>query len=256
MLDANIYPENKRIKIVKSGLGSCQNLRNLSAIQDGNLGELFTSTNALNNHAVGVLHDEVRDMYQGNIYLIGNAYIRPRHIMHLQDQMLQMGGLIEVKEVTHTFTPRSGFITTVTPDCVAFAQDTQKFALLSHTASAGARFFIADKIARYGASEAGSKAIRGGIANILETIGKADDALNRKLGIPGRKAQYHFDKMLRGKWKTSFINAVSNPDLTALQGIVNPKSLGIYGTDVVDALDIELQNAIKNNIYTSVKQFK
>ena len=52
---------------------------------------------------MGSLHDEVREMYQGNVYQTGNGYLRPRHLVHLVDAMRQLAGPVEVKEVTHTF---------------------------------------------------------------------------------------------------------------------------------------------------------
>lgn len=147
-LDSDIYPQFQNMKLVQSGLYSSLAMREhdgagaiaggavaggvaagpvgivvgaaVGAVAAGNI-----STNVLNNYAVGSLHDEVREMYQGNVYQTGNGFLRPRHLIHLIDAMRQLSGPVEVKEVTHAF-GMGGFVTTWTPDCVAYAQDGQK----------------------------------------------------------------------------------------------------------------------------------
>lgn len=125
-LDSDIYPQFQNMKLVTSGLYSTQSMRQreVAGANVLNVAQLFMSTNVLNNYAVGVLHDEVREMYRGNVYQTGCGFLRPRHAVHIVDQMRQLSGVVEVKEVTHTF-GMQGFITTWTPDCVAYAMDMQ-----------------------------------------------------------------------------------------------------------------------------------
>ena len=125
-VDSDIYPQFQNMKLVQSGLYSTEHMRQqeIGGANALNVSQAVMSTNVLNNYAVGSLHDEVREMYQGNVYQTGNGYLRPRHLVHLVDAMRQLAGPVEVKEVTHTF-GMGGFITTWTPDCVATAMDTQ-----------------------------------------------------------------------------------------------------------------------------------
>ena len=126
LLDSDIYPQFQNMKLVTSGLYSTEHMRQ-QEIGGANLlnpAQTVMSTNVLNNYAVGSLHDEVREMYRGNVYQTGSGYLRPRHAVHIVDQMRQLSGVVEVKEVTHTF-GMQGFITTWTPDCVAYAMDMQ-----------------------------------------------------------------------------------------------------------------------------------
>lgn len=129
-VDSDIYPQFQNMKLVQSGLYSTEHMRlqEIGGANAGNLSQAVMSTNVLNNYAVGALHDQVREMYQGNVYQTGNGYLRPRHLVHLVDAMRQLAGPVEVKEVTQTF-GMGGFITTWSPDCVATAMDTSKFPL-------------------------------------------------------------------------------------------------------------------------------
>jgi hypothetical protein len=136
-IDTDIFPAQQRMKLVQSGLYSTNAMRIIeeaAALDAGFLislasgGTAGLQTNVLNNYAVGVLHDEVRQMYQGTVTMQGNAWIKPRDFIHFVDSMRQISGPAEVKEVTHSFSANGGFVTSWTPDCVAYAHDTQKLA--------------------------------------------------------------------------------------------------------------------------------
>lgn len=72
---------------------------------------------------VNLLKKEVAKMYRGTIQIIGDPYIEPLDIVHLEDYINDMHGVVEVDEVVHTFTPDRGLITTITPSLVTYDRD-------------------------------------------------------------------------------------------------------------------------------------
>lgn len=69
--------------------------------------------------AAMTLKDHVKEMYQGPLVLLGNPYIKPYDIMAVSDHLSGLNGLCEVREVVHTMSVETGFVTEVTPDCIA-----------------------------------------------------------------------------------------------------------------------------------------
>lgn len=95
------------------------------------------SYNYFNQHkyaeTVGItqLRDWVKEMYQGDITIIGNAAINPYDSIYLHDTFVDMKGFVEVKRVTHHLSVSTGFITVIQPDCVCVADDGGKISLYS-----------------------------------------------------------------------------------------------------------------------------
>jgi hypothetical protein len=72
---------------------------------------------------VNLLRKEVAKMYRGTLQIIGDPNIEPMDILHIQDYINDMHGIVEVDEVTHTFTPDRGFMTTITPSLITYDRD-------------------------------------------------------------------------------------------------------------------------------------
>lgn len=72
---------------------------------------------------VKLLQQEVEKMYQGTIEIVGNPNIQPYDILHIQDYVNDMHGVVEVEEVIHTFTPDRGFKTVITPNLITYDRD-------------------------------------------------------------------------------------------------------------------------------------
>lgn len=67
---------------------------------------------------VSILAEEARDMYNGELTLIGDGHIRPFDVIHMIDYVNDMHGSFEVGRVIHTLSPQSGFTTRVKPDLI------------------------------------------------------------------------------------------------------------------------------------------
>lgn len=235
-IDSDIYPQFQNVKLVQSGLYSTESMR-LAEIGGANLlniSQAVMSTNVLNNYAVGALHDEVRKMYEGNVYQTGNGYLRPRHLVHLIDSMRQMSGPLEVKEVTHTF-GMGGFITTWTPDCVATAMDTQKFPLITHALQFGARYYAIKGILAAARSEVGSRCLRSAVRRTLSGLAKLDEVVADSGGA-GLRYVAHDLKRLGGALldRTPISRAMKSPN-----GVRGIKNFRVERKDVLDAAEKE-----------------
>jgi hypothetical protein len=58
----------------------------------------------------------LRDIYDGEITIIGNPRIQPYDVCFLNDFYNEMSGPFEVEQVVHTFSEETGFITQLKPD--------------------------------------------------------------------------------------------------------------------------------------------
>lgn len=73
--------------------------------------------------ASAYLKENVKDIYSGELTLIGNADIRPHDLVYLADVYEKMYGIFEVEQVVHHFTSDMGFITSITPNALVTVND-------------------------------------------------------------------------------------------------------------------------------------
>ena len=125
-LDMNIYPEYQKSMTVDTGLVASGNGGiDINAIQrflektslsstKGNrvnkpLAEMIT-TNCLKN--------SVKDMYTGELCIIGDPTVKPYDRVGLDDTYEDMSGTFEVESVIHNINSDTGFTTTIIPDVI------------------------------------------------------------------------------------------------------------------------------------------
>ena len=129
-LDMNIYPEYQKSMTVDTGL-----------LADGNGGldiPLFTYlserwTMDANDDKVNkslawritanTLRDSVKDMYQGDVGVIGDPSVKPHDRVYIYDTYEDMQGMFEVEAVVHTMSVNNGYTTSIMPDVIARHQD-------------------------------------------------------------------------------------------------------------------------------------
>jgi len=61
-------------------------------------------------------------MYRGYITFIGR-HMKPHDVIHIKDDISDMIGPVEVDEITHHFTPESGWVSSVVPHALVHASD-------------------------------------------------------------------------------------------------------------------------------------
>lgn len=74
-------------------------------------------------YGMGELLHRMRDMYRGEILLLGNPRIRPWDVGILLDSYNDMVGPVEVEQVVHTFSHETGFVTEIKPSALVFGNE-------------------------------------------------------------------------------------------------------------------------------------
>ena len=81
--------------------------------------------------ALSHLKESLKDIYGGELMVIGNADIRPFDLVYLADVYERMYGIFEVEQVVHHFTPQMGFVTSITPNAFVTINDPARWFMSS-----------------------------------------------------------------------------------------------------------------------------
>ena len=81
--------------------------------------------------ALSHLKESIKDIYGGELTIIGNPDIRPHDLVYLSDVYNRMYGIFEVEQVVHHFTSEMGYITTVTPNALVTVNDPSRWFMSS-----------------------------------------------------------------------------------------------------------------------------
>ena len=65
----------------------------------------------------------MREMYQGELVILGDGSIKPYDFVYIYDDYNQMYGAVEVEQVVHRFDQDTGFTTTIKPDLICFVNN-------------------------------------------------------------------------------------------------------------------------------------
>jgi hypothetical protein len=143
-LDKGAPPERQTEKTVETGLyfdnirGSgffgvlhplfhpFETIRGISKSTQGAPDELTARRVALSH-----LKESIKDIYTGELTVIGSPDIRPHDLVYLADVYERMYGIFEVEQVVHHFTPDLGFITSITPNALVTINDPARWFMTS-----------------------------------------------------------------------------------------------------------------------------
>ena len=81
--------------------------------------------------ALAHLKESIKDIYGGELIVIGNSDIRPYDLVYLADVYERMYGIFEVEQVVHHFTPELGYITSITPNALVTVNDPARWFMTS-----------------------------------------------------------------------------------------------------------------------------
>jgi hypothetical protein len=81
--------------------------------------------------ALAHLKESLKDIYSGELIVIGSPDIRPHDLVYLADVYERMYGIFEVEQVVHHFTPNMGFITSITPNALVTINDPARWFMSS-----------------------------------------------------------------------------------------------------------------------------
>lgn len=119
-------------------------------------------------YGMGELLTRIKDMYRGELIVVGNARIRPWDVAILVDTYNDMVGPVEVEQVVHTFSHETGFITEIKPSAVAFANEISGWPMIE-----GMKLFamaIHDIHNRYHGLSVSNADIGAGDPGLLDTV--------------------------------------------------------------------------------------
>lgn len=103
-----------------------QTIRGISKAASGEPDELTARRVAL-----GHLKESIKDIYGGEISIIGSPDIRPHDLVYLADVYERMYGIFEVEQVVHHFTPEMGFVTSIKPNAFVTINDPARWFMSS-----------------------------------------------------------------------------------------------------------------------------
>lgn len=90
--------------------------------------------NAALRYGTAELVNAAKEMYRGEIIILGNPQINPYDICILEDEYSEMFGPIEVEAVTHIFSMDTGFITEIKPNALVTANEGLTYPVLNSVA--------------------------------------------------------------------------------------------------------------------------
>ena len=129
--DTDIYPELQRTTIVHTELstrpvtGGWHTLSGATSQFGAAVDRLSPhgTPRLANNIAVSALVNYLKDMYKGQLTVLGDPSVKPHDLAYIFDTYNMMMGNIEVESVVHSFGQNTGFITSITPDACVSAVD-------------------------------------------------------------------------------------------------------------------------------------
>jgi hypothetical protein len=100
------------------------------------MGQFVNVTNPelAKRYALGLLLRNIKDIYKGELVIVGNPKIKPYDVVYMFDEYTDMTGAFEVEEVQHIFDQQHGFRTEIKPDMLAQASE---FSLLGSAEALG-----------------------------------------------------------------------------------------------------------------------
>lgn len=143
--------------------------------------DFWTSEKQAFYYSISAVRDYMKDMYKGDLIVLGDPTLKPYDTCYMQDVMTDMNGNFQIKAVTHQFSQETGFISSVQPDALAVSDDLAILSMANWAAAFGMRFgstlagykFGAAVIKKAIPSSVSSKAIslsKSGASKATETV--------------------------------------------------------------------------------------
>lgn len=121
--EASVYRSVK----MKASSGIPDNKLNMANVDLGKNIRSYTSALRVGQ---GSLLYGMREMYRGELLVLGNHRISPWDICIIMDTYTQMSGPIEVKAVTHMFSFETGFLTEIVPNALVIGNEISTYPVL------------------------------------------------------------------------------------------------------------------------------
>lgn len=132
--DSDIYIENQKTAIVQADIATDERFGIGTGILSTNFwtSEMYAQTVGSNT-----LRNYMAHMYDGELVILGYPSIKPHDKFYLEDNYSDMQGLAGVRRVVHHMSFETGFVTSITPDCICVVDDMQQLSLAGWLAATG-----------------------------------------------------------------------------------------------------------------------
>lgn len=107
-VDSDIYPDKQTTAVVRIPIKNS-----------------MTSEKYATSVATSALKNYVKEMYQGDLVILGDPTAKPHDTVYIADSLNDMSGSVEIRRVVHHFSIDTGFVTSITPDAVVIIDDDQ-----------------------------------------------------------------------------------------------------------------------------------
>jgi len=108
-------------------------------------------------YAQGLFVLGLKDMYKGELVMIGNEKVKPYDIIHIQDVVNDMHGPVEVKSVTHVLSRDTGYATIVEPGLCVSVNDMLGASMIELMPEAMQYLYSGDVIREYASTLSSAK---------------------------------------------------------------------------------------------------
>lgn len=118
--DWDIYPEFQKTMVVNTGLTWKANKAGFLLVNK--FRDEWSKTGGQKiawRMGATALKNSFKDMYQGEVIIIGDTSIKPLDKIYLHDVYENMNGAVEVEAVVHRLSPETGFTSSVFADCIS-----------------------------------------------------------------------------------------------------------------------------------------
>lgn len=121
MADSDIRIDKQKTVIIEAPIVSRSGLLNTLSFGTWNF---FTAEKQAIYYACSALRDYMKEMYKGQLLILGDPTVKPYDAMYFNDTMNSMNGTVGVRAVTHHFSFETGFVTSIEPDAMVVNDDT------------------------------------------------------------------------------------------------------------------------------------
>jgi hypothetical protein len=130
----------------------------------------YTSAKQAMYYGCSTLRDYMKEMYKGELLVVGDPSVKPFDYVHIMDDMTTMNGVVQVESVTHHFSFETGFVTSIVPDAVCIIDDqllTSKISWLGSAAigvgaTLGGKKLLTSSVTKFAGSAFGETLMKGG----------------------------------------------------------------------------------------------
>ena len=133
VVDTGLYVDHPKGWFgLKKILNPIETSRWISQINSDDAGADVSPETSAKRVALWHLKENLKDLYTGEITILGDASMRPHDLLFIGDVYERMYGFVEIEQVVHHFTPETGFVTSITPDACVTVNDPARFSLTSY----------------------------------------------------------------------------------------------------------------------------